>query len=341
MAITGVAWNVFGKPPGELDQWLVRDLDLYCLSEVAPNDLSRYPKHLGDRYHTIPGETGNGQRLEIIYGDRLKLVETRPLKSINFLRTGKDPLYALFECEGEYFWVICVHLPRRNFVYRWIHGYLLKRFATNQMHPGAIIGDANCDLKESGESDRVFRILTSKGGLIYASPNKFVPTHCSKHRSILDAVFYRGFTGVRVDVLHSQGEYCTNGYASDHRPIQFTLNNHSGETTVANTNANLRDKAARLEAQLEDAKRQNEEYEALLEVKTAPSYLKTEPKVVSQSVPIESKPANFTVEIGTKKITDLSPQNVALTFLFAVLAGFGWRFAQRFEFPAFTLPVIP
>jgi hypothetical protein len=345
MAITGVAWNVFGKPPSELNQWLVRNLDLYCLSEVAPNDLSRFPKHLGDRYHAIPGETGNGQRLEIVYSDRLKLVESRPLNSINFLRTGKDPLYALFECEGEHFWVICVHLPRRNFVYRWIHGYLLKRFASNQMHPGAIIGDANCDLKESGESDRVFKILTSKGGLIYAAPDKFIPTHCSKHRSILDAVFYKGFTDVRVDILHSQGEYCTNGYASDHRPIQFTLDNHSGETTVANTNANLREKNAHLEAELEAARKQNEQYESYLDAKTAPS-IKLKPTRVpvdfgNSVVPSYGSGEYFHPAAQLLESKGFTWQSVLQSIVVAIFAGLAWRFANNVTLPSFTLPVIP
>jgi hypothetical protein len=340
--IEGFAWNVFGKSPAQLNEWLLTNLDLYCLSEVNPQHLDLFPDFVGIEYDSIKGETGGSQRLQIIYSDRLKLIETRPLKSINFLRTGKDPIYALFECDGVSFWVVCVHLPRRNFLYRWIHGYLLKRFAANQEYPGAIIGDANCDLQESGHSDRVFKILTGKGGLVYANPKRFIPTHCSKHRSILDAVFYKGFTDVQVDILHSQGEYCTNGYASDHRPIQFTINTQPGETIVADSNRALRDKNQSLQDQYDKLE---QEYESLLDLKTAPSpklKYNSEPiKATKADVPSYSSGGIFQSVSSVIEPKAFTWQSVLQSIVVAFFASLAWRFANKLTFPEFSFTAIP
>ena len=258
------------KSASEIVPHLPPGKDIYAFAEVQAGEdiswLEELHKLSSRHYEAFTQPYGGNQTLSIYVADTIAVLEHRELNNVNCDGKGRASIALHLKPEaGDDFWIVVVHLRRRNRMARACEAVRLRNWMLTKPRVVAI-GDFNLDIesREGGSRDPAFYKLVG-GDIDWIRPqNREQPTHCSRHRSLLDLVFVRGLQGTAQtsDIPCNKAEN-----PSDHRWIEFKLEgknmgktkNYGGGYSTNQRIGNLENMFGELRDILEDFKQKPSE----------------------------------------------------------------------------------
>ena len=245
--ISILAWNVEsgGNDPEVIAEQLAElpEYDVYCLSEVSPTNFGRYTHALSPGVTTVPGETGRGDRLQIILdGERLELLQTKELHEYRGYElnngTHRSPLYVRLKDRrtGTEFIVMVNHLARSNADLRTQQAIGMREWARDQNVGVIAIGDFNMDYDfRTEDGNEAFVEILRDNVWKWVKPTELIDTNWSDSDgdgrdnyldSILDFAFVAGPAknwNPESRVVIREGDFPDDERTSDHRPIELAV----------------------------------------------------------------------------------------------------------------------
>lgn len=245
--ISILAWNVEsgGNDPevlaGQLSE--LTGYDIYCLSEVRSGSFGRYAAACGTQFKSVNGETGRGDRLQIMFNsERFELLQQKELHYHGDFElnngTHRSPLFVRLRerDSGTEFIVMTNHLARRNAVLRTQQAIGLREWARDQNVAVINIGDFNMDFDfDSQTGNEAFVEMLRDNVWTWIKPVEFIDTNWSDPDgdgkdnypdSMLDFAFVAGPAkdwNPACKVVVREGDFPDDDSTSDHRPVELVV----------------------------------------------------------------------------------------------------------------------
>lgn len=246
-AIKLLAWNLEsgGSNPQTIAQQLAQlsGYDVYCLSEVEPSAFEQYRQALPPSFVSIPSQTGDGDRLQILFdGKRFEKLRQKEMThyqehTLN-PRTHRSPMYVhLRERDsGVEFLVMVNHLARGDARLREEQAVGLREWARDTALPILNLGDFNFDYHYPTEKGNdAFEAMLRDNVWLWVKPKPMVDTNWADRDgdgkdnypdSMLDFAFVSGAAkdwNPRCRIIVRPGDFPDDGSTSDHRPLELIV----------------------------------------------------------------------------------------------------------------------
>lgn len=241
------AWNVEsdGAAPNRIAERLASygEYNIFCLSEVHPNDFATYRQALGEDFDSFESRSGNEDRLQILYDKtRFELLEQIELDRHGdyVLNNGghRSPTAVRLRdrLSDKTFIVMVNHLARGNAEFRKQQAIGLREWARNQDTAIINVGDFNMDYefataKGNDALDEIRRDHVWK----WVEPATWIDTNWwdpegdgldNFEGSLLDFAFVAGPAKdweAKCEVIVELNDFPDDATTSDHRPISLKL----------------------------------------------------------------------------------------------------------------------
>ena len=266
-----LSWNIEsgGSDPAIIAKQLqeLPGFDAYCFQEVRAKDAGRYAaairKQHGKAYKYVLGSFGGGDRLMIVFDEsRFTLLDVRELFQVGEYRLNdwnhRPPLvlHLKDKSNGVEFYLLTVHLARKNAKLRMEQAKGLQEWARDLKQPAIAIGDFNfdynfgADVAEADELNKAGQQFVADDGNRWQWVAPAIPkdTNWSDRNrdgvddypdSMLDLSFIAvpGPLAARealvhpsgwipstdADVIVRDGDFPDTKATSDHRPVTLSL----------------------------------------------------------------------------------------------------------------------
>ncbi|MEM7456621.1 MAG: hypothetical protein AAF456_19910 [Planctomycetota bacterium] len=216
--------------------------EIVALTEVLPEDVSRFEKACGEGFKSVWTRTGNNDRMQIIYDSgKFELIRHFELDDINYQFRYRSPLVThLRNTESGYEFLVMVnHLARGKEEVRQEQAAKLVDWARGQTLPVLALGDYNFDyVFESAQGNEAFRIFMRDGIYKWLKPAEMIDTNWYDPEgdgednypgSMLDFAFVAQQAmdwDAEFKVIVRDGDFPDDSTTSDHRPCEviFSVN---------------------------------------------------------------------------------------------------------------------
>ncbi len=244
--ISVLSWNIEsdGSNPdvilhqlNELKQEL--ELNIVALSEVPEDSLPEVAQLFGDESSSHLGNTGNNDRLAIVWDSRIyDALERLELREIDGFRLGEGghraPICVRLRriADGREFILMNNHLARGKAEMRNGQAEKLVEWARGQSTAIIAVGDYNMDLDfKSRMGNEAFSIIQRDGIFKWIEPKELIDTNWADREkdglddypdSMLDFVFVANSAKswqIEVENIVRAGDFPDTEETSDHRPV--------------------------------------------------------------------------------------------------------------------------
>ena len=240
---TFFSWNVEseGNDPQLIAEQLAEfnHFDILGLTEVLPENFSRYRDALGQRFRYAYSRSGFSDRMMILYNtDRFEEIRSFELDEINFEMRYRSPLVVHLKDKacGVEFMVMVNHLARGKAEIRQQQAQQLVDWARDQRLPLVALGDYNFDFEFGADTgNEAFRVFLRDNIWRWVRPEKLIDTNWFDPEpdgkdnypdSMLDFAFVAGPAvewKATCEVIVREGDFPDGPRQSDHRPYQLRL----------------------------------------------------------------------------------------------------------------------
>ena len=240
------AWNVEseGADPKVIANQLASEFgryDLFALTEVLPESAQDFASAVGDQYRFVLSETGNNDRMMLIYNSNtLNLVRSFEIHDINYRNRYRSPLVGHFRdaLTGKEMLIMVNHLARGSEKTRQIQAKDLVQWARNQNLPIVALGDYNFDyVFESRKGNEAFRLFMQDNIWRWIEPIELIDTNWYDNPqepdgkddypgSMLDFAFVAGGAKdwtTSCKIIVRDGDFPDDKSTSDHRPYELIV----------------------------------------------------------------------------------------------------------------------